>query len=73
MHNKEFTIHGIIKGCLMAMAFMLVSLTAAAQEELHTAAYFIQRAESFVESRAWMAAKREIDEGLQLYPENSDL
>lgn len=57
----------------MAMAFMLVSLTAAAQEELHTAAYFIQRAESFVESRAWMAAKREIDEGLQLYPENSDL
>ena len=74
MHNnKKITIQGIIKGCLTAIAFMLVSLTAAAQEELHTAAYFIQRAESFIESRAWMAAKREIDEGLQLYPENSDL
>ena len=74
MHNNnKITIQGIIKGCLTAMAFMLVSLTAAAQEELHTAAYFIQRAESFIESRAWMAAKREIDDGLQLYPENSDL
>ena len=73
MHNKEYTIHRIIIRSLTAIAFMLVTLTAAAQDDYHTAAYYIQRAESFVESKAWTAAKREIDEGLQTYPENADL
>ena len=73
MRNTENTIHRIILRSLMAIAFMLVTLTAAAQEEPHMATYYIQRAESFIQSNAWTAAKREIDHGLEIYPENADL
>ena len=42
-------------------------------EEQHNSRYYAQRAQNFEESGAWEAAKREIDEGLEYYPNDPDL
>ena len=42
-------------------------------EGRHTSRYYASRAENYEESNAWEAAKREIDEGLELYPDDPDL
>lgn len=39
----------------------------------YTPRYYISRAESYIQSRAWNEAKRVIDEGLKIYPEDPDL
>ena len=39
----------------------------------YTPRYYISRAESYIQSRAWNEAKRVIDEGLKVYPEDPDL
>lgn len=42
-------------------------------EKQENARYYAQRAENFEESGTWEAAKREIDEGLEYYPNDPDL
>lgn len=42
-------------------------------EKIHTSRYYASRAENYEESNSWEAAKRELDEGLELYPEDPDL
>lgn len=73
MHKNGNNIERIFVRSLAAVAFMLVTLTAAAQEELRRAAYYVARAEAFIQSNAWTAAKREIDNGLAEWPEDADL
>ena len=34
---------------------------------------YVRRAEAYVSSNAWNSAKREIDEGLEIIPDDSDL
>ena len=41
--------------------------------EGYTPRYYVSRAESYIQSRAWNEAKRVIDEGLAGYPANPDL
>ena len=73
MHRNEVNIERIFVRCLAVIAFLLVTLTAAAQEEMRRAVYYVTRAEAFIESKAWTAAKREIDHGLAEWPEDADL
>ncbi|MCH5229400.1 MAG: tetratricopeptide repeat protein [Muribaculaceae bacterium] len=42
-------------------------------KDVHTSRYYVSRAEELENSNAWEAAKKEIDEGLKLYPEDPDL
>ena len=65
---KVFAVRG-----LAVLAFLMTTLTAAAQDQSHKAGYYVSRAESFIQSNAWAAAKREIDNGLEEWPENADL
>lgn len=58
--------------CLFVALLLLTSLAASAQE-LHTPRYFASRAENYVQANSWEAAKREIDEGLEHYPDDPDL
>ena len=60
----------VLLACLLSAAGVL---SAAGQTERHTSRYYASRAENFEESNAWEAAKREIDDGLELYPDDPDL
>ena len=42
-------------------------------DDVHTSRYYASRAEEYEQQNAWEAAKREIDEGLELYPDDPDL
>ena len=42
-------------------------------EEMHTSLYYSSRAEDLENSNSWEAAKKEIDEGLELYPDDPEL
>ena len=39
----------------------------------HLPGYYIDRAEQYIRTNAWQAAKREIDEGLEIYGDNAQL
>ena len=55
---------------------MLFSLTGelhAAREIKHLPRYYIYRIEGYVSSNSWNSAKREIDSGLEDYPDDPDL
>lgn len=58
--------------CLQA-ALLLPFSQARAQEIEHTSRYYVHRAENYVGSNAWNSAKREIDAGLKVYPDDPDL
>ena len=36
-------------------------------------AYYVQRAEGFLQTNSWQELKHEVDEGLALYPDHPDL
>ena len=57
--------------CLLA--FMMMPLIAMAQDKAHRAKYYVSRAESFIHSNSWTAAKREINNGLEEWPDDADL
>lgn len=42
-------------------------------DDVHTSRYYASRAEDLENSNSWEAAKRIIDEGLELYPDDPDL
>lgn len=50
-----------------------VSAQSKKPEEYHPSTYYSSRAQDYEESNAWEAAKREIDEGLELYPDDPEL
>ena len=58
------------KLCII-ISFLLMPLALFADG--YTPHYYISRAESYIQSKAWHEAKRVIDEGLKIYPENPDL
>ena len=63
-----------IKYCLILLTVLFLSSpTVSAQDIPHTSRYYVHRAEGYVSSNAWNTAKREIDAGLKLYPEDPDL
>lgn len=55
------------------LTFLMMSLAATAQDRLHKASYYVSRAESFIHSNSWTAAKREINNGLEEWPDDADL
>lgn len=57
------------------VAFSLISICGvyARDKNLHTSRYYVGRAEDYIQANAWDAAKREIDDGLELYPDDPDL
>lgn len=64
------------RGLLVILFCMAGIVTAGSKNEVetkHNARYYARRAENLEQSGNWEAAKREIDEGLQLYPSDPDL
>ena len=55
------------------LPFLMMSLAATAQDRQHKASYYVSRAESFIHSNSWTAAKREINNGLEEWPDDADL
>ncbi|MCH5319469.1 MAG: hypothetical protein J1E38_07160 [Paramuribaculum sp.] len=65
-----------VSALLLLSAFLVCSFPTQAQKkgkEVHTSRYYAGRAQNFADANSWEAAKREIDEGLALYPEDPDL
>ena len=66
-----------ISRLLIALIIIVLSAAGAeAKKEVevdHNARYYASRAQSYEDAGAWDAAKREIDEGLALYPNDPDL
>ena len=48
-------------------------IAAQKKDEVHTSRYYASRATELEDNNQWEAAKKEIDEGLKLYPEDPDL
>ena len=44
-----------------------------AQEVKYSPRYYVNRAEGFISSEAWNSAKREIDAGLEIFPDDPEL
>ena len=65
----------LLIGALSALLFAAAGTPAAAQESdgFHVAQYYISRIRELANINAWNEAKHEIDEGLNLYPDNPDL
>ena len=65
----------LLIGALSALLFAAAGPPAAAQESdgFHVAQYYISRIRELANINAWNEAKHEIDEGLNLYPDNPDL
>ena len=57
----------------LLLLLLLPLATASAQDEAHTARYYVHLAEGYVSTNAWNTAKREIDAGLKEYPDDPDL
>lgn len=55
------------------LTLMMMPLAATAQDRQHKASYYVSRAESFIHSNSWTAAKREINNGLEEWPDDADL
>ena len=62
---------------LLVMLFCMTGVvTAGSKKEVkseHNARYYARRAQNFEDAGTWEAAKREIDEGLEKYPNDPDL
>ncbi len=71
--RKKTKIKSNIHRYLIMALLMLACPLYVSGAEKQPVTYFISRAESFVQSNAWTAAKREIDEGLAQWPENAEL
>lgn len=41
--------------------------------QIHTSRYYFNRADDYAKANAWNEAKREIDAGLEQYPDDPDL
>lgn len=67
-HIKRIFVRG-----LAVITFLMMALTADAQNQRHKASFYVSRAESFIHSNSWTAAKREINNGLEEWPEDADL
>ena len=67
------SINHIVWRPLLAAALFVAGILSVAAQERHTPRYYASRAEGYVSSNAWEAAKREIDEGLESYPDDPDL
>lgn len=64
------------KTALTLLFALLCSVNVTAKKEQvveHNARYYASRAQNYEDAGAWEAAKREIDEGLKLYPNDPDL
>ena len=70
MRNKPST---IICHLTSLVVFLMMTLTAMAQDKIHKASYYVSRAEAFINSNSWTAAKREINNGLEEWPDDADL
>ena len=67
MKRRPTNILTILLLCILLMP------TALYAEDYHTSRYYVSHAEGYIQSQAWTQAKREIDNGLALYPDDPDL
>lgn len=58
---------------LLAVFSLLPAGAQKVPEEVHTSRYYVSRAQDYQDANAWDASKKEIDEGLELYPSDPDL
>ena len=59
---------------MVLMAGWIVPMEAQTNpKDMHTSRYYASRAEELENANSWEAAKKEIDEGLKLYPDDPDL
>lgn len=77
MKKKPRLRYNILISLFAVVAFMLAAMVpagaSAKETELHTARYYASRAQQYENNNSWEAAKREIDEGLELYPDDPQL
>ena len=60
--------------CTLAFALTFFGIcNAMAQEEKHLSREYVNNVEDFAQQKSWTQAKREIDRGLELYPDDPDL
>ena len=52
---------------------MMLAMAVPMNAQKHLSRYYVSRAEGHIKSNAWNEAKREIDEGLNAYPDDPDL
>lgn len=62
-----------ILSCIYIILFLVGAGEVRAQGLKPSVAGYVRRAESYIASNAWNSAKREIDEGLEIIPDDSDL
>ena len=77
MHKKSpYKYISLIAAFLLSMAAvtdMEAQKLPTSKDELHNSLYFSSRAEELQNANNWEASKREIDDGLKLYPEDPEL
>lgn len=61
-----------LKNIIIAIV-LLLSVPSVAQDIKYSPRYYVNRAESYINSGAWNSAKREIDAGLELFPDDPEL
>ena len=73
-HKPRFSsIITIVAFLLIAISLPLPADAQKRGKEIHTSRYYATRALGFEDNNQWEAAKREIDEGLEFYPDDPDL
>lgn len=62
-----------LRNLIIAALFVFLSAGTYAQEIKYSPRYYVDRAEGYVNSNSWNNAKREIDAGLALFPDDPEL
>ena len=72
---RKYIKHSWPAAVILAIAALMPwgEATAQKRDERHTSRYYASRAEDYESANAWEAAKREIDQGLEYYPDDPDL
>ncbi|MBQ9176966.1 MAG: hypothetical protein IJ139_08890, partial [Bacteroidaceae bacterium] len=60
------------KELIIIVSWLICSCTSVMAQQ-HTSRYYFNRADDYAKANAWNEAKREINEGLELYPDDPDL
>ena len=75
LHHKKLISPGLIAAIVCAVLAFWPSAAEgqSRKKDIHTSRYYASRAQGFEDANSWEAAKREIDAGLEYYPDDPDL
>ena len=62
-----------MKKKLIILLYLAIFSSLCLTAQTHTSRYYFNRADDYVKANAWDEAKREIDAGLKIYPDDPDL